>query len=652
MKNLALILFLLVNLFTFSQTKQIAHKSHSGRNQDFIAENYTDNFGAPPQEIKSITYLKNNCVLISYSYPGFYRPDSICNHPNFSGKYTLEEIKAFYTPSTEFIGFEKQFFNDSLQKPKEKPKQKRNSFYLFALIGFIGGGLIVLLRNSDNNRKPSRKLFTQKIAILILLLSSSSFIFSQTKQIAHKSHSGTNKDFVAKNYNDNFGAIPLNHPTIQSETTTKSVKLIKNNCVIVTETYKIIDSKTDKEKDVSLIDTLCNHPYFSGQYTFDEIKTFYLPETKFIGFENKFFNDSIPKKIENPKQKRNSFYLFALIGFIGGGLLVSLAKTRSRKTYNGLLIVFLFTSFITFSQTKQIAHKSHSGKNQDFITENYNDNFGLNKDLIKQSEKIKNNTTKTIKLIKNNCVILIKTFPIFDTKTDKWIDKKIIDTLCNHPYFSGQYTFEQIKTFYLPETKFIGFEKQFFNDSLQKPIEKPKQKRNSFYLFALIGFMGGGLIILLAKIQNRKLLTQKRAILILLLSSSSFSFSQTKQIAHKSHSGGNQDFVAENYSDNFGVIAPRVKEIKLLENKCIVEILEWGKNDTVCDHPYFTGQYTLDEIKTFYPTKTKFTGFEGHFFNHALPNPPPQKTNYIYIFAIIGFIGGNMFLLLRRIKTV
>ena len=117
---------------------------------------------------------------------------------------------------------------------------------------------------------------------------------------------------------------------------------------------------------------------------------------------------------------------------------------------------------------------------------------------------------------------------------------------------------------------------------------------------------------------------------------------QTKAIAHKSHSGSDQSFDAEAYADNFGVIAPRIKKIKYLKDNCIVEFPEWGGSDTVCDHPYFTGQYTLDEIKAFYPKEVQFIGFEGKFFNKAIP-PPGEKKNSLYFFMILFFLGGASF---------
>lgn len=126
-------------------------------------------------------------------------------------------------------------------------------------------------------------------------------------------------------------------------------------------------------------------------------------------------------------------------------------------------------------------------------------------------------------------------------------------------------------------------------------------------------------------------------------------FSQTKLVAHKSHSGDDATYSSDAYPDNFGEIAPRIKKIKLLKNNCIVEFLEWGRNDTVCDHPYFTGQYTLDEIKNFYPPSTEFIGFEGHFFNKAIP-PPGVKKNSLYLLALLLFLGGASFVVLKPAK--
>jgi hypothetical protein len=138
----------------------------------------------------------------------------------------------------------------------------------------------------------------------------------------------------------------------------------------------------------------------------------------------------------------------------------------------------------------------------------------------------------------------------------------------------------------------------------------------------------------------------KILILFLCLTFSGGIAAQTKQIAHKSHSGNDASYIADAYTDNFGEIAPRIKKIKLLKNNCIVEFLEWGRNDTVCDHPYFTGQYTLDEIKRFYGPDTEFIGFEGHFFNKAIP-PPGEKKNSLYLLVLLLFLGGASFVVLK-----
>ncbi|MGV3631603.1 MAG: hypothetical protein ACO1O6_10360 [Bacteroidota bacterium] len=140
----------------------------------------------------------------------------------------------------------------------------------------------------------------------------------------------------------------------------------------------------------------------------------------------------------------------------------------------------------------------------------------------------------------------------------------------------------------------------------------------------------------------------KILVFILLLNLGS-AFSQTKLIAHKSHSGTDAAFEADAYSDNFGIVAPRIKKIKLLKNNCIVEFPEWGQNDTVCDHPYFTGQYTLDEIRNFYPPGVEFIGFEGKFFNKAVP-PPSEKKNALYLIALLLFLGGFSVLAFKPVK--
>lgn len=302
-----------------------------------------------------------------------------------------------------------------------------------------------------------------KNVLLILSFLAAFQTFSQTKQIAHKSHSGSKEDYQVENYADNFGAIPLDRRPIKPSGVPKKVKLLKNNCVIYF--YQGNESKLSA-------DTMCDHPYFSGQYTMDEIKTFFLPDTEFEGFKGKFFNDSIKQK---PIEKKNSFHFLVALFFFGAGFMyIFKPKVLVLKLVKSSKLMFLllcFTSFAAFSQTKQIAHKSHSGTSDDFNPTEYADNFGLDENAIYHTEKVK--------YINEKCVVQYGV---------NYHKQKRTDTLCNHPYFSGQYSLEQIKTFYPEDTKFEGFEGKYFN----KTEIKPNEKKNSFNWIFVLVFLGAG----------------------------------------------------------------------------------------------------------------------------------------------------------------
>jgi hypothetical protein len=63
------------------------------------------------------------------------------------------------------------------------------------------------------------------------------------------------------------------------------------------------------------------------------------------------------------------------------------------------LSCFLFIAMVAFSQTKRVAHRSHSGKNNTFSVIGSTDNFGLPvPDSVKTKTKNKNkNKTKPVK---------------------------------------------------------------------------------------------------------------------------------------------------------------------------------------------------------------------------------------------------------------
>jgi hypothetical protein len=51
-------------------------------------------------------------------------------------------------------------------------------------------------------------------------------------------------------------------------------------------------------------------------------------------------------------------------------------------------------------------------------------------------------------------------------------------------------------------------------------------------------------------------------------------YSQTKQIAHNSHSGSSENFNSDRYSDNFGLFEPYypVEKVVLSKKNCLIEI--------------------------------------------------------------------------------
>ena len=141
----------------------------------------------------------------------------------------------------------------------------------------------------------------------------------------------------------------------------------------------------------------------------------------------------------------------------------------------------------------------------------------------------------------------------------------------------------------------------------------------------------------------------KNLILVTLILISYSTTAQTKLIAHKSHSGTSENFSAENYPDNFGLREPYfpVYKVKLLPNNCVVEYREQKRNDTICDHPYYSGRYTLDQIKTFYPENIEFIGFEKKFFNDSIPVPTKPIKNEFYLFVFF-FLSGSGFLFMYK----
>jgi hypothetical protein len=88
-----------------------------------------------------------------------------------------------------------------------------------------------------------------------------------------------------------------------------------------------------------------------------------------------------------------------------------------------LLKAFLFISILSFSQTKRIAHRSHSGSDMSFNIASYTDNFGLPVPDSVKKKPVKKRTIKTKVLSKDTTAVKdsIKQIPLKSSGTDKQI---------------------------------------------------------------------------------------------------------------------------------------------------------------------------------------------------------------------------------------
>ena len=103
-------LLLFSALFTgFTQTKRIAHLSHSGSLDAFILQG-NDSFGLPPMTIDSLIFV-NDTTLVQVSSIGgdwHVQKDTMINHPLLlDEKIDVDSMKYYYRgDQTKFVGFE------------------------------------------------------------------------------------------------------------------------------------------------------------------------------------------------------------------------------------------------------------------------------------------------------------------------------------------------------------------------------------------------------------------------------------------------------------------------------------------------------------------------------------------------------------------
>jgi len=109
-QKLLIVLFLLSFCFTcFSQTKKIAHRSHSGKNSTFKPFNYSDNFGLPSRDIDSIIKISDKKIVEVPTFPQYYKRDTINIKDYYmfkNPKISMDSIRKKY-PDIKFVGFDK-----------------------------------------------------------------------------------------------------------------------------------------------------------------------------------------------------------------------------------------------------------------------------------------------------------------------------------------------------------------------------------------------------------------------------------------------------------------------------------------------------------------------------------------------------------------
>lgn len=195
--------------------------------------------------------------------------------------------------------------------------------------------------------------------------------FSQTRLIAHKSHSGSAATFnmALKNglldvRNSNFGVAPIR--TVKTAALDSVIFISHDKAVMVTSEYchiedrgRVIQVEYNNEKVEKTLwkagrDTIYNHPLFSRNHSLDSIRTvlkddyFFkndIDNTIFVGYDNK----TRKYKREERRRKKNTFYIgwagnnnfpskptlvFALILFsaVLGCVLYFIYKKRSSRT--------------------------------------------------------------------------------------------------------------------------------------------------------------------------------------------------------------------------------------------------------------------------------------------------------------------------------
>lgn len=180
----SVILLVLLSNFSFSQTKLISHKSHSGSSKNFhkaLSKNLFNigesNFGMAPQrhvrnsKLDTVKLLSRHVAVVITSESCYWEEydgrdksnsqlwsagtDTVQDHPVFNGKNSLKEVKStlkenyfFNNPidSVVFIGFDGNFATVKAQSKTETRSD-------------INKHLSSEEKDNDNNPKRPKTLF-------------------------------------------------------------------------------------------------------------------------------------------------------------------------------------------------------------------------------------------------------------------------------------------------------------------------------------------------------------------------------------------------------------------------------------------------------------------------------------------------------------
>lgn len=126
-----------------AQTKIIAHKSHSGSMNSFNPQEYSDNFGLPDFDYRTVIKASDSCLIRIGVYAS--KTDTIC------GAEAKDDIDAIENGNPSFLYFKTDFKGF---KMKEETNSQENHLYPiiserilppFALIGLLAISTLLIL---------------------------------------------------------------------------------------------------------------------------------------------------------------------------------------------------------------------------------------------------------------------------------------------------------------------------------------------------------------------------------------------------------------------------------------------------------------------------------------------------------------------------